>query len=104
MINLKFRWACLAGCLQHPQHVFIRLAASYADRILRGAKPIGQPVQQPTKFELVINRKTAKVIANPARYILAPSAGVPDIRRIGVTAGDAKRRFNGRSGCGPVIG
>ena len=60
LINLKFRWACLAGCLQHPQHVFIRLAASYADRILRGAKPIGQPVQQPTKFELVINRKTAK--------------------------------------------
>src|SRR5262249_38273488 len=37
-----------------------RLAASYADRILKGAKVSDLPVQQPVKFELVINRKAAK--------------------------------------------
>ncbi len=57
-------FAELGGLLSYgsEQRDHFRLAATYADRILRGTKPSDLPVQAPVKFELVINIKTAKAL------------------------------------------
>jgi putative ABC transport system substrate-binding protein len=54
-----------AGGLMSYWHDAVELhaqAASYIDRILRGASPADLPVQQPTKYSLIINLKTAKAL------------------------------------------
>ena len=64
MIFADREWPNLGGLMCYgPNYVEVfRHAATYVDKILKGAKPADIPVEQPKKFELVINLKTAKQI------------------------------------------
>ena len=60
-----FREMAEAGCLLSyavPLRENWRRAATFVDKILKGAKPADLPVEQPTKYELTINLKTAKAL------------------------------------------
>jgi putative ABC transport system substrate-binding protein len=57
-------WVQDGGMISYGTHFpdLYRRAATYVDKILKGAKPAELPVEQPTKFELIINLKAAKQI------------------------------------------
>jgi len=67
-------WAQAGGLISYGPNVgeMVRQSATYVDKILKGAKPAELPAQQPTRFELLINLKTAKALdlAIPESFLL----------------------------------
>jgi hypothetical protein len=64
-----------------------RRAAAYVDRILKGEKPADLPVQAPTKYEMVINLKTAKALGPNARERQLGRAGAGFWKDVAIVAG-----------------
>jgi putative tryptophan/tyrosine transport system substrate-binding protein len=84
-LSLRHRLPLVTGNQPYPQDGGLmyyggditdiyRRSASYVDRILKGAKPADLPVQQPTKFNLVINLKTAKTLGLTVPQLLLAQA------------------------------
>ena len=69
-------YAEAGGLMSYGENLsdFYRRAASFIDKIFKGAKPGDLPIEQPTRFNLVVNRKTAdalRVVIPPQLYIFA---------------------------------
>jgi putative tryptophan/tyrosine transport system substrate-binding protein len=63
-VHSSQEWANTGGLMSYGANTvdLSRRASVYVDKILKGSKPADLPVEQPTKFELVVNLKTAKQI------------------------------------------
>jgi putative ABC transport system substrate-binding protein len=73
-MSTQWQWAEAGGLIAYGPSLpdLWRRAATYVDKILKGAKPADLPLEQPTKFELVVNLKTAKALRlNIPKSVLA---------------------------------